>query len=211
MAVECDGDKWHGSDQHQQDDERQRQLERCGCEFARVRESAFYLDREAALRDVWRALEERGILPAGSHPSVESERAGSDSEDDEQEHDEIDEIQNDHRSGELDEPSNDSSKGANGFSAKRVEDVSALGIQEAILRVLAKCPNQSSTLHSMTARVLKELGINTRGTPRAKFERRVNRGIASLEERELIEQYKAKNARLRLIGGRPDMPPAALF
>lgn len=63
LAVECDGDSWHGADRYEADMQRQRQLERCGWEFFRVRESAFYASRENAMNGLWQALEERGILP----------------------------------------------------------------------------------------------------------------------------------------------------
>ncbi len=65
LAIECDGDHWHGADRYEDDMQRQRQLERCGWEFFRVRESAFYTDRNGALQQLWFMLEERGIL-AGS-------------------------------------------------------------------------------------------------------------------------------------------------
>ena len=61
LAVECDGDNWHGADRYEADMQRQRQLERCGWEFFRVRESAFYTDKKAALQQLWFMLEERGI------------------------------------------------------------------------------------------------------------------------------------------------------
>ena len=64
LAVECDGDIWHGVGQYEADMQRQRMLERCGWVFFRVRECAFYSDRERALEVLWRLLEERGILPA---------------------------------------------------------------------------------------------------------------------------------------------------
>lgn len=63
LAVECDGDQWHGPDRYEKDMQRQRQLERCGWEFFRVRESAFYADKETALQGLWSMLEERDILP----------------------------------------------------------------------------------------------------------------------------------------------------
>jgi len=65
LAVECDGDNWHGPDRYEADMQRQRQLERCGWEFFRVRESAFYSNRESALRGLWPALKERCIFPLG--------------------------------------------------------------------------------------------------------------------------------------------------
>lgn len=63
LAVECDGDYWHGSDRYEEDMQRQRQLERCGWEFFRVRASEFYLNKEKALRNLWKILEERSIYP----------------------------------------------------------------------------------------------------------------------------------------------------
>ncbi len=61
LAVECDGDEWHGADNYEKDTQRQRQLERCGWEFFRVRESSFYLNKDNSLQGLWRLLEERGI------------------------------------------------------------------------------------------------------------------------------------------------------
>lgn len=63
LAIECDGDHWHGADRYEADMQRQRQLERCGWEFYRVRESAFYANKNAALQRLWSMLEERGISP----------------------------------------------------------------------------------------------------------------------------------------------------
>lgn len=63
LAVECDGDNWHGADRYEDDMQRQRQLERCGWQFFRVRESAFYANKDDALARLWRVLEERGIFP----------------------------------------------------------------------------------------------------------------------------------------------------
>jgi very-short-patch-repair endonuclease len=74
LAVECDGDNWHGIDQYEQDMQRQRQLERCGWEFFRVRESAFYANKGEALKGLWGVLAERGIYPqcqsAPEEPSI---------------------------------------------------------------------------------------------------------------------------------------------
>lgn len=63
LAVECDGDEWHGADRYEEDMQRQRQLERSGWEFFRVREAAFYSNTDEAMEDLWRVLEERGIKP----------------------------------------------------------------------------------------------------------------------------------------------------
>lgn len=64
LAIECDGDRWHGPDRYRQDLARQRELERCGWNFYRVRESTYYADPAAELRRVWSALEDRDIRPS---------------------------------------------------------------------------------------------------------------------------------------------------
>ena len=63
LAVECDGDDWHGPEQYEYDMARQRQLERVGWTFVRVRASDFYLDRQRAVNAVVEACEELGIHP----------------------------------------------------------------------------------------------------------------------------------------------------
>ena len=57
LAVECDGDVWHGADRYEEDMARQRVLERCGLRFWRVRGSTYYRNGEAALQDLWRTLD----------------------------------------------------------------------------------------------------------------------------------------------------------
>ncbi|MDQ0338765.1 very-short-patch-repair endonuclease/MinD-like ATPase involved in chromosome partitioning or flagellar assembly [Caldalkalibacillus uzonensis] len=64
LAVECDGDRWHGLEQWEADMERQRVLERVGWTFWRVRGSDFYLDPEKAMEPLWKKLAEMGIEPA---------------------------------------------------------------------------------------------------------------------------------------------------
>jgi transcription elongation GreA/GreB family factor len=68
LAVECDGDEWHGAEHYEQDMQRQRILERCGLVFYRIRESSFYLDKENALKRLWSLLEEREIFPQRVNP-----------------------------------------------------------------------------------------------------------------------------------------------
>ena len=63
LAVECDGDAWHGLDKWEEDMERQRVLERVGWTFWRVRGSQFYLDREKAMSSLWEKLKKMGIEP----------------------------------------------------------------------------------------------------------------------------------------------------
>ena len=63
IAVECDGDEWHGPEQYEQDMARQRQLERVGWEFVRVRASDFYADQQRTVNTIIEACAERGIRP----------------------------------------------------------------------------------------------------------------------------------------------------
>ena len=56
IAIECDGDKWHGAEQYQNDMMRQKVLERCGWQFFRVRGYEYYSNREKALEPLWRRI-----------------------------------------------------------------------------------------------------------------------------------------------------------
>ncbi|HXH07982.1 MAG TPA: AAA domain-containing protein [Vicinamibacterales bacterium] len=73
LAVECDGEAWHGPERFAEDLFRQRQLERAGWRFARVRESLFYCDPERAIAEVVAAWEELDV-EAGT-VTVEAARA----------------------------------------------------------------------------------------------------------------------------------------
>lgn len=65
LAIECDGDRWHGPDAYERDLARQRDLERCGWQFHRIRESAFYVDQAGVLDGLWKTLAELEIHPSG--------------------------------------------------------------------------------------------------------------------------------------------------
>jgi very-short-patch-repair endonuclease len=49
LAVECDGERWHGEDRWHDDRARQEVLERAGWTFHRLRGSAFFRDPERAM------------------------------------------------------------------------------------------------------------------------------------------------------------------
>lgn len=68
LAIECDGDHWHGPEAYEKDLARQRDLERCGWRFFRIRESEFYADRPAVLDRLWKILHELDIHPSGWKP-----------------------------------------------------------------------------------------------------------------------------------------------
>ena len=73
LAVECDGDRFHGPAQWQQDMRRQRTLERVGWRFWRCFASSFYRDADAVMNDLFEMLTRMGIEPVpgdGSGKSV---------------------------------------------------------------------------------------------------------------------------------------------
>ncbi|WP_261575258.1 AAA domain-containing protein [Frankia gtarii] len=63
LAVECDGDRFHGPDQWEADLRRQRILERLGWTFIRIRGSEFYRHPTRTLDGLWRRLAELDIHP----------------------------------------------------------------------------------------------------------------------------------------------------
>ncbi|MBF0317156.1 MAG: DUF559 domain-containing protein [Nitrospirae bacterium] len=65
VAVECDGDRWHGPERWQYDHRRQCQLERAGWKFWRISSSAFYRDKEKAMAGLWKFLDAEGIKQGG--------------------------------------------------------------------------------------------------------------------------------------------------
>jgi very-short-patch-repair endonuclease len=67
LAVELDGDAYHGPDRWEGDRQRQAILERLGWTFHRIRGSAFYRDPDAALSGLWDHLENLGIQPAADN------------------------------------------------------------------------------------------------------------------------------------------------
>lgn len=57
IAIECDGDKFHGPAQYESDIMRQKALERCGWQFFRIRGSEYYFNKEKALIPLWKLLD----------------------------------------------------------------------------------------------------------------------------------------------------------
>jgi very-short-patch-repair endonuclease len=65
LAIECDGDEWHGAERYEQDMARQRELERAGWLFVRIRGGDFYRDPDKATEPLWSELDRLGIRPGG--------------------------------------------------------------------------------------------------------------------------------------------------
>jgi very-short-patch-repair endonuclease len=64
LAIECDGDSYHGPEQWESDMRRQAVLERVGnCVFVRIRGSIFAREPQAAMRPVWQRIEELNVAP----------------------------------------------------------------------------------------------------------------------------------------------------
>jgi len=61
LAVECDGEQFHGPEKLQEDLERQAILERLGWRFVRIRGNIFFRDPERAMKPVFQRLEELEI------------------------------------------------------------------------------------------------------------------------------------------------------
>jgi len=77
LAVECDGERYHGPEKLQEDAERQAILERLGWKFVRIRGSLFFREEDRALNSVFARLAELDIAPelavAGEKLSAKNE------------------------------------------------------------------------------------------------------------------------------------------
>jgi very-short-patch-repair endonuclease len=63
LAIECDGDRFHGCEQWREDMRRQRVLERVGWRFWRCFASSFYRDCDGVTADLFNTLSKMGIEP----------------------------------------------------------------------------------------------------------------------------------------------------
>ncbi len=74
LAVECDGDRFHGPQQWRQDMRRQRVLERVGWRFWRCFASSFYRDPDGLMNDLVESLTRMGIEPVAKGESGNPQR-----------------------------------------------------------------------------------------------------------------------------------------
>jgi len=72
LAIECDGDRYHGADRWEDDMHRQRILERAGWQFWRSFASDFVRNRKEVVDDLISALTKRGIEPIGGDAAPRS-------------------------------------------------------------------------------------------------------------------------------------------
>jgi very-short-patch-repair endonuclease len=225
LAIECDGDKFHGPGQWMNDMVRQRTLERAGWTFWRCFASSFVMRREEVLEDLFTTLNEMGIDALGSELVDNSQWVGSKVVDPYEIVNEVNEnVESETLTDELHKNDNvnhhnvkhESRQSSNNMDIFEEDivliensvlsdnqhrlDISDLEIQQTILNVISNCPNQSCTVDSVATKVLKELSIITRGKPRMEFEKKVTMAINSLIRKNKIEKYKSKNERLRIKG-----------
>lgn len=71
IAVECDGEKYHGPDKFEDDMRRQQVLERAGWEFYRIRGRHYFKDKEKSINELVEYLESQDILPIHTKANVE--------------------------------------------------------------------------------------------------------------------------------------------
>ena len=210
LAIECDGDQYHGPDMWMADLHRQRTLERAGWTFWRCWGSSYYRDPSACMADLFATLQHHGIDPIGgmdadltdiveyrevfgikkSEPTedvIANEPPGD--SDEPEESDDPESLPSDE----------DSDVDLDTDQKRKPADVPDGEIQSAVRVVLSGCPNRSCTVESLAGRVLKHLGLRTRSGPRAEFAKRVRRNVLALERRGIVQRYKATNERVRLL------------
>jgi hypothetical protein len=72
LAIECDGDRYHGPEKWMEDMHRQRVLERAGWVFWRCFASAWTQRKDELLRDLLTNILSLGIQPCTSEPLAKS-------------------------------------------------------------------------------------------------------------------------------------------
>ena len=202
LAVECDGDHWHGRDQYAADMERQRMLERCGWHFFRIRESRYYADPDKSLEPLWTLLEQQGILPGGMEvepafaPEPEPEPENKNGKD----ADGLD-VKKPMAESNVTKPMSSPVKPASPGQPETIQQalkVETTVIRMAIIQVLKESPNNSCLRKDVTKFILKLWGINTRGNPRQQFTTCVDKQIVWLDGKQYIKIYMATNERVKL-------------
>lgn len=206
LAVECDGDAWHGVSEYTADMERQRKLERCGWHFLRIRESHYYATPEKALEPLWAKLESMGIVPIAMENSA-SQVSEEVSEVTTYSEEPMDVELMDDNGDEVEETK--PSRSAREQSAPLQGEESPITIDEAlkartdifgrvIVKILQERPNSSCMRAKMAVYILKRWNIRTRGEPWQRFARKVDDIIAIMARKGYVTIYKSKNVRIKL-------------
>lgn len=203
LAIECDGDAWHGPEAYEKDQWRQRVLERAGWRFWRIRGSMFYRDPDQALESLWHVLEEMGIASVLEHKKDEEAKI-SQSETTEIHHIEAREELADNKETLIADASYDDDRLSAVMAYAEKEETAPHGAkysetQLAILEVL----RESSVGKDLIAdKVLRKIGYTCRGRSRDKLRRRVLRVITDMKRQGIVEEYETdKRKRVKLLNG----------
>lgn len=182
LAVECDGDQWHGPEQYEADMARQRTLERCGWRFHRIRGSEFYRDPDLSIDQLVKKLSDLGIYPSASQQEKEQEEERSDSSKAE-----------DHRTPEdQEEGGGDKEEEEETFAKSNLFG----DFKGFIIEILKERTMGKDLLPDI---VLRRRGISARGKNREKMRRRVRKAIKNLLEEGTIVEYRTdKRIRFKL-------------
>jgi len=200
LAVECDGDEWHGPEEYDKDMARQRILERAKWVFWRIRGSAYYRDPTQALEPLWQKLDELNIKPAASTGNAET---GSDQEESPKEEkrspaDDRATAQGTTESGEA-EPVTAASDELSKFcqlqdNEKKLTHDMARAI---VFRILREEPSKGKDLLPNDA--IKRLGYTCRRADRKKLERKIQHAIADLIREGKLDEYSTdKRKRVKM-------------
>jgi len=203
VAIECDGDHWHGLDDYEKDMVRQRKLERSGWKFHRIRESAFYAFKKDTLGGVWDFLKQNGIRSVKgpiSDPEARKKTVG-----------EKDQMKSPYKEQELFRKTEKytkpkykvfgplSKKSLIPENIKEALSLKPVIIGELIVETLKQRPNNSCVKDALPGLVLKHLSIVSRGKPREKFRRKIFRALKFLENESRVLIYKSVNIRVKLL------------
>ena len=96
------------------------------------------------------------------------------------------------------QPNTSKKHGSTVTSVDQVLSKSSRELGRVICAILEECPNQSSKKDDLTKRVAKCFQIRTSGEPRRKLTRKIGWAITHLKKAGKVEEYKAKNIRIRL-------------
>jgi very-short-patch-repair endonuclease/DNA polymerase III delta prime subunit len=205
-GIECDGAAYHSSATAKDRDKiRQAVLERLGWKLYRIWSTDWWTNQPKALEDMHVKLTQllqesrQEKAPPQPDPTITSAVIFPASND-------LDELDDEEElfTDESEEypPEELTESDGKPWTAYGVEE-----LERIIVSVLKECPNYSCVKgdlfypkqSDLTAKVCKQLGIRTRGTPRRLFGEEVFKAVKRLKNKNAIEEYKAKNDRLRLI------------
>ena len=73
VALECDGERWHGEDKLEEDMNRQAILERLGWRFIRIRGSEFFSDENKSMENIVKKLNDFEIYPEENNMNLDDD------------------------------------------------------------------------------------------------------------------------------------------